>query len=79
MGEKGDCILSVISEILANGKLSTLILYVSPLSLRGEATELIALQWMPDIGSKDGRKRYYANTDTGYSSGPDRTGQGKAG
>ena len=53
--------------------------YVCLLFMRGEATELIALQWMPDICSKGGRKRYDTTTDTGYSSWHDKTGQGRAG
>ena len=62
-------------KILANYILSTLILYSSLLSMTGEATELVALQWIPDIGSKDGQKRYDTTTDTRYHG---RAGQGMA-
>ena len=56
----GGLILGAISENI--GELHIIALHCRLL------TELIALQWMPDIGSKDGRKRYDTTTDTEYSS-----------
>ena len=64
MERKGDCILGVISENIGELQLIDRNTLCSPALLRREATELIALQWMPDVGAKDGRKRYDTTTDT---------------
>ena len=67
MGGKEDCILSAIGENIGDLHITDLNALCSLLSMRGEVTELIALQWVPDIGSKDGRKRCDTSADTGYS------------
>ena len=68
MGGKGYCILGAISENTGELQIIDLNTLCSPLSMRGEATELIAPQWMTDIGSEDGRKRYDTTTGAEYSS-----------
>ena len=68
MGGKGDCALSAISENIGELQVIDFKISRSLLSMRGRATELIALQGMPDIRSKDRWKRYDTTTDAGYSS-----------